>query len=235
MTGEFEGKIVMVTGANGGLGRAVAQRFYEAGASLALIERQASPLPAGGDAEKWLSVSADVTDKASVQAAVDQIVAHFGRIDVLVHTVGGYAAGKAVHEVDLDIWDRMMRLNALSAYITAGTVAAHMIQQQVHGKIVVVLARHAFEGQRNHSAYAASKAATQRIIESMAKELADHFITVNGVVPGTIDTPANRADMPNANFEKWVKPEEIADVILFLSSPRSSATSGDSITVYGRS
>ncbi len=233
MAGEFDGKVVMITGANGGLGRVVVQRFYEAGASLALIERQPSPIPADADANKWLSIAADVTDKTSVEAALAQIVDNYGQIDVLAHTVGGYAAGKAVYEVDLDIWEQMMRLNAQSVYVTAGTVAAHMVEQQISGKIVVVLARHAFEGQKNHSAYAASKAAAQRITQSLAKELADHEIAVNGVVPGTINTPANRAAMPNADFDKWVKPEAIADVILFLSSERSGAVSGDSITTYG--
>jgi len=235
MPGEFDGQVIMITGASGGLGSAVVQRFYAAGANLALIERQPSPLPDDADPTKWFSIPADGTDKASVKAAVDKIVAHYGQIDGLVHTVGGYAAGKAVHEVDLDIWDKMMRLNARSVYVTAGTVAAHMVEKSVSGKIVVVLARQALEGSKNHSAYAASKAAAQRIIQSMSKDLIDQGITVNGVVPGTIDTPANREAMPSANFDKWVKPEAIADVIQFLCSPQSDAISGDSLTVYGRS
>lgn len=233
MPGEWDNKVVMITGANGGLGRGVVQRFYEAGANLALVTRSA------GDAngivpDRFFGVSADVSDKASVQAAVDQIAAHYGRIDALVHTVGGYASGKAL-DVDVDIWDRMMTLNARTAFVTAGTVANYMVQQNLPGSIVIVLARHALEGQRNHAAYGASKAAARSVVQSLAKELLEHQIRVNGVVPGTIDTPANRKDMPNADFSKWVTPQQIADVILFLCSDQAKSISGDSITVYGRS
>lgn len=234
MPGEFEGKVVMITGAAGNLGEAVVRRFYDAGADLALVARTAD------DAQKLapdrvFGVGADVTDQASVQAAVDAIAAHFGHIDVLVHTVGGYAGGKAVHELDLDMWDRMMTLNAKSVFISAGTVASVMLSHNTPGSIVVVLAKHALEGQKNHAAYGASKAAAQRVVQSMAKELIDKGIRVNGVVPGTIDTPANRASMPNADYSKWVSPEQVADVILFLASDSASPISGDSITVYGRS
>ncbi|HLV34055.1 MAG TPA: SDR family NAD(P)-dependent oxidoreductase [Spirillospora sp.] len=234
MPGEWDGKVVMITGANGGLGSAVVRRFHAVGASLALVARRADDaknlVP-----DRAFAVGADVTDKTSVQAAVNQIAAHYGRIDALVHTVGGYGGGKAVHEVDLDLWDRMMTLNARSVYITAGTVANYMLEQNIAGSIVVVLARHALEGAKNHSAYGASKAAAQRIVQSMAKELLDRGIRVNGVMPGTIDTEANRRDMPNADFSKWVRPEEIADVMLFLCSDQSKPISGDSIAVYGRS
>jgi NAD(P)-dependent dehydrogenase (short-subunit alcohol dehydrogenase family) len=170
-----------------------------------------------------------------MQAAVAQIAAHYGRIDALAHTVGGFGGGQAVHGVDLDIWNRMMTLNATSLYITAGTVANTMLQSGNGGSIVAVLARHALEGQKNHAAYGASKAAAQRIIQSMAKELLAHGINVNGVIPGTIDTPANRDSMPNANFDQWVQPEAIAAAILFLCSPHAASISGDSLAVYGQS
>jgi 3-oxoacyl-[acyl-carrier protein] reductase len=233
MPGEWNSKVVMITGANGGLGRGVVQRFYEAGASLALVARSAE------DANNILpghafGVGADVSDKASVQNAVEQIAAYYGRIDALVHTVGGYAFGKAT-DVDVDLWDKMMTLNAKTAFVTAGTVANYMVQNNLPGSIVIVLAKHALEGQKNHAAYGASKAAAQRVVQSLAKELLDHQIRVNGVVPGTIDTPANRRDMPNADFSKWVTAEQIADVILFLCSDQAKPISGDSITVYGRS
>ena len=142
-------------------------------------------------------------------------------------------AARPVHEVDIDLWDKMMKLNAKGVYVAAGTVANYMLQQNTPGSIVVVLARHAFEGQKNHSAYGASKAAAQRIVQSMAKELADRQIRVNAVVPGTIDTSANRRDMPNADFSKWVSPVQIADVIMYLCSDAAQPINGDSITVYG--
>lgn len=234
MAGEFAGKVVMITGANGNLGSAVRQRFAEAGARLALVERSK-----GGETpeatETLLTVSADVTDPTSMDAAVAQIAAHFGQIDVLVHTVGGYAAGKPAHETGLDVWDKMMTLNARSVYVTCASVARQMVEKGVHGRIVVVLAKAALKGSSNHAAYTASKAAAQRVVESMAAELLDRGITVNGVMPSTIDTPANRQAMPNADFSKWVTPEQIADGIAFLASEKASAISGDSLPIYGRS
>ncbi len=234
MPGEFDGKVVMMTGVTGGLGPQVVQRFHEAGASLALLARRPNDardiVP-----EQALVLGADVTNKASVQAAVEQIDAHYGRIDALVHMVGGYSPGTTTPEVDLDLWDKMMNQNARAVFITAGTVANYMLRRSLPGSMVVLLARHALEGQKFHVAYGASKAAAQRVVQSMAKELIDHQIRINGILPGTIDTPANRRDMPNADFSKWVKPEQIAEVILFLCSDRSGAISGDSVQVYGRS
>jgi NAD(P)-dependent dehydrogenase (short-subunit alcohol dehydrogenase family) len=239
---EFDGQTIMVTGANGGLGVSVVQRFYEAGANLALVVRRASSLddlfaelPGTVDQSRWLAVEADVTSVESMQAAVSEIDGRFGRIDALAHTVGGYAGGKPAHELDLEMWDKMMTLNARSVLITAGTVANYMVQKNSSGSIVVVLARNALDGKKNHVAYSASKAAAQRIVESMSKELLDGGIRVNGVIPGTIDTPANREATPDADFDRWVKPESIADVILFLCSSAADSISGDSIAVHGRS
>ena len=235
MAGEFEGKVVMITGANGGLGSGVVQRFAAAGARLALVVRRKGDEDLCGGASECLVVEADVTDKASIQNAVDQIAARFGQIDALVHTVGGFASGSPVSEVDLDVFDKMLTLNTRSFYVTAGTVARYMLDKGVSGSITVILARNALEGRKNSAAYGASKAAVQRIMESMSKELLDAGIRVNGVIPGTIDTPANRADMPDADFSKWVQPEDIADTLLFLTSPGAAPVSGASIPVYGRS
>ena len=233
MAGEFAGKVVMITGASGNLGSAAAERFGSAGAKLALVERsKGGETPPATDMR--LNVSADVTDPASVDAAVAQIVAHFGRIDVLIHTVGGYAAGKPVHEAGIEVWDKMMNLNARSVYVTCGSVARHMVEKGIKGRIVVVLARAALKGSTNHAAYTASKAAAHRVVESMAAELLNNGITVNAVLPSTIDTPPNRQSMPNADFSKWVTPEQVADVMAFLASDSAAPVSGDSIQVYGR-
>lgn len=234
MAGEFAGKVVMITGAAGNLGSAAAERFGNAGAKLALVERsKGGELPPATDMR--LNVSADVTDPTSVDAAVQQIIAHFGQIDVLIHTVGGYAAGKPVHESGIDVWEKMMNLNARSVYVTCGSVARHMVEKDVKGRIVVVLARAALKGTTNHAAYTASKAAAQRVVESMAAELLNSGITVNAVLPSTIDTLPNRQSMPNADFSKWVTPEQIADAMAFLASESANAISGDSLQVYGRS
>jgi len=128
-----------------------------------------------------------------------------------------------------------MALNARSVYVTCGAAARHMVERGTAGSIVVVLARAALKGAKNQAAYTASKAAAQRVVESMAAELLDYGIRVNAVMPSTIDTPANRASMPNADFSRWVPPAQIADVIFFLASAAAAPISGDSIAVYGRS
>ena len=232
MAGEFDGQVIMISGANGALGQGVVAHFQATGARLVLLERKAAESTPSAD---QLTLAADVTDPASMQAAVAQAVEHFGQIDAFIHTVGGFASGKAVHDVDLDMWDKMLLLNARSVYVACGTVARHMVEKGVRGRIVAVLARPALKGSKNMAAYSASKAAAQRVIESMAAELVEQGIRVNGVIPGTIDTPANREAMPDADFAKWVKPAQIASAMAFLISDASSAVSGDSLTVYGRS
>lgn len=231
MTGVFEGKVVLISGANGGLGQAVVSHFRDAGAKLARIERKAKTTAS----LQQIILSADVTDVNSMGNAVQQVAEHFGQIDIYVHTVGGYSAGKPVHALDLHTWNRMFTLNAGGVYIAAGTVAQHMVEKNVHGSIIAVLARASLKGSKNHSAYSASKAAAHRVIESMAAELMEHGIRVNAVSPGTIDTEANRRDMPTADFSQWVRPEQIAAAIAFLASDAASAISGDNLAVYGQS
>ncbi|MBZ0291675.1 MAG: SDR family oxidoreductase [Anaerolineae bacterium] len=231
MAGAFEGKVVLISGANGGLGQGVVTHFRDEGAKLALIERGAETTKSS----EQMVVSGDVTDVDSMAAVVQQVVGHFGKIDAYVHTVGGYSAGNPVHSLDLNTWDKMMALNARAVYIATGTVAQQMVEQGSGGSIVVVLARAGFKGGKNQAAYSASKAAAHRIVESMAAELLEHGIRVNAVSPGTIDTQANRDAMPGADFSKWVKPEQLAAAIAFLVSDAASAISGDNVAVYGRS
>ncbi len=240
MDAEFAGKTVMISGAGGALGRAVVARFAVSGANLALLERDSGSLDAlvselGLTADRCLGVSANATDPASVDAALAQAADRFGQVDALVHTVGGYSAGQPVHQAGVDVWENMMALNARSVYVTCGAAARHMVERGTAGSIVVVLARAALKGAKNQAAYTASKAAAQRVVESMAAELLDYGIRVNAVMPSTIDTPANRASMPNADFSRWVPPAQIADVIFFLASAAAAPISGDSVAVYGRS
>lgn len=234
MTGILAGKVAVVTGANGNVGQAVSRLFAAEGAIVALVGRKAADVETLARELNGLAVAADVTDVSSVNAAVEKIATEAGRVDILAHTVGGFAMGQPVHESGLDVWDKMMTLNARSLYITAGRVAQHMVENGIRGKIVGILARNAYKSTAKSAAYSASKAAAQRIMESMALELRDQGIQVNAVVPGTIDTPQNRADMPKADFGKWVQPDDIAQVILFLASPQAGAISGVSLEVYGR-
>ena len=166
----------------------------------------------------------------------------FGRIDVLANAIGGYRAGQPVHETPLDTWDFMLNLNARTAFVLSRAVVPAMLAQG-SGKIVHVAARAALRstasfavaGAANAAAYSASKAAMVRLVESLADELRHNQINVNCVLPGTIDTPQNRESMPKADHSRWVPPEAIADVILFLASDAARAVNGAAVPVYGQS
>ena len=234
MAGEFSGKVVVVTGANGNIGQVVARKFAEQGATLVLVGRKEADLAEIIQELGGTAGVADVTDEASVDALVKMIEDKHGRIDVLAHTVGGFASGQPVHESGLDVWNKMMALNALSVYVTGGRVARHMVEKDVPGRIIAILSKNAYKGTAKSAAYSAAKSAAQRVLESMASELRPNNITVNGIVPSTIDTPQNREATPNADFSKWVQPEEIADAMLFLASEKARSISGISLDIFGR-
>lgn len=240
MAGLFEGKVVLITGAAGNLGQAVTLRFAREGAKLVLVERNLERLTAlakrveADYGVQTMIYPLDVGNPAEIDTLIANIHERFGRMDVLAHTVGGYAAGKTVADGDLDIWDRMMNLNARPVYLMGGRAAAQMLAQGQGGKIIFVLARSGLKGSSKHSAYTASKAAAQRVMESLSAEVRDQGINVNAVLPSVIDTPPNRADMPDADFSKWVTPEQIADAIAFLASDAASALHGVSLEVYNR-
>lgn len=236
---DFTDQVVVVTGAAGRLGRAVAESFLGAGARLALVDRASDRLPrlypALGEAAEHLLVNAvDVTDADAVASMAAVVVDYFEQIDVLVNVVGGYRAGRPVHETDVATWDHMLSLNARSAFLVSRAVVPHMLESG-RGKIVNVAARAALAGGKNAAAYSAAKAALVRLTESMAEELKGAGINVNCVLPGTIDTPQNREAMPKADHSRWVAPEAIADVILFLASEAARAVHGAAIPVYGLS
>jgi len=235
MASEFSNQVVLITGASGNLGQAVTRRFAEAGAKLVLIDHNEKRLPALQEQyPESLRLAVDVTNAESVDAMVRQVEEKFGQIHVLAHTVGGFAAGHPVHETPQDLWDRMFNLNVRPIYLVGGRIAQHMIEHAVGGKMVFVLARSGLSGSARMAAYTASKAAAQRIMQSMAAELKERGINVNGVMPSTIDTPPNRESMPNADFSKWVTPEELANTIAFLASEAANGLYGASLEVYGR-
>lgn len=180
------------------------------------------------------ALGADLTNTDEVEVIMSQAVDRFGRLDVLVHTVGGYRAGTALHETPLATLDFMFELNAKTVFLTNHAVIPQMIRQG-SGRIINMAARPGLQGQANMSAYSASKAAVIRLTESAAAELKDYGINVNCVLPGTIDTPQNREATPDADFSRWVQPESLADVILFLASHAARDIHGAAIPVYGRS
>ncbi|MAT99239.1 MAG: 3-oxoacyl-ACP reductase [Anaerolineaceae bacterium] len=235
---EFRNKVVMVTGASGNLGSAVTRAFAAAGAKLALIDRHPELLeeafPDLATSDRYFTEDADLTKQEAVTAVVNKIVDKFGRIDVLVHTVGGFFSGPPLHETPLEKLDFMLLLNAKTTFITNQAVLQKMVPQE-SGKIINIAARPALQGNKNMSAYSAAKAAVLRLTESAAAEVKTHGINVNAILPGTIDTPQNREAMPKANTDNWVKPESLADVILFLASEAARDIHGAAIPVYGRS
>jgi len=236
---DFADRVTLVTGASGNLGAAAAHGFRAAGSHLILVgssEERLATMVAGLGAGPGgvLTVPADLTDAESVAGLVAQAVARFGRIDILVNAVGGYRAGTPVHETPEEAWDFMLDLNARTTFLTSRAVIPQMLEQG-SGKIVNVAARAAMRGTANAAAYVASKAVVVRLTESMAAELMGHGINVNCILPGTIDTPQNRDAMPNVDHSRWVTPEDIGAVILFLASEAARAVHGAAVPVYGLS
>jgi len=235
---DFSGRVVMVAGAAGNLGEAVARAFGEAGARLVLLDRGPDRLtalyPELARAEGHLLLGGvDAADETSVAAAVGAALERLGRIDVLANTVGGWRGGTAAHETPLETWDLLHDLNATTALVLSRAVVPAMLEQGM-GKIVHTAARAALAGSARSAAYSASKAAVVRLVESLAAELGPRGINVNCVLPGTIDTPQNRASMPKADPTRWVPPGAIAQVFLFLASDAAWPINGAAIPVYGR-
>ena len=232
---DFTGKVALVTGAAGSLGQAAAQAFAQAGGKLAVADLAADRLEQlYGEAEDHLVVTVDLTDERSVQDMVSQIVERFGQIDVLANIAGGFQMGPALQDTPVETWEFMMNLNARSVFLTSRAVLPHMVARQ-KGRIVNVAARAAVQPKGRMAPYCASKAAVLTFTESLAAEHKGDDINVNCILPGTIDTPANRAAMPDADFDSWVPPSALADVILFLASDAARAVNGAAIPVYGRS
>jgi NAD(P)-dependent dehydrogenase (short-subunit alcohol dehydrogenase family) len=235
----FEGKVALVAGGTGGLGRAVSTAFLNEGADLIVTFRNdqefADLKRAGGaSASKLAGHQVDVTDEASVQQLIDEIASEHGGLDVLVNTVGGYVGGIKLWDLDTKRFDQMLALNLRSGYVLARSAVKLMLKQG-NGTIVNVAAKAAFDHAAGAAAYAASKAAAVAMMDSLAADLKGSGVRVNSVLPSIIDTEANRKAMPQADFSKWPKPEEIARVILFLCSDDSKVINGAAIPVYGQS
>ena len=232
-------KIALIAGGTGGLGRAVSLAFLRDGARVVVTYRKDSELEelrgaAAGDASRLIARSADVTDLAAAQELVEQIVADHGRLDVLVNTVGGYAGGIKLWELERKTFEQMLVLNVRSGYALARAAVPAMLKQG-KGAIVNVAAKAAFDHAAGAAAYAASKAAAVAMLDSLAADLRGTGVRVNSILPSIIDTPANRAAMPAADFSAWPKPEDIARVILFLCSDDARVIHGAAIPVYGDS
>lgn len=234
----FTGQNVLITGAGGNLGQAVAEAFWQAGANLILVERRPEKLQETfanwlDTGRVWLA-SADVTDEDSVNQMVATVLKTAGRVDVLVNVAGGFVMGPPLHETETNTWDFMLNLNSKSVFLTSKALVPHMLANG-RGKIVNISARAGLEGKGKMIPYTVSKAAVIRLTEGLAAEVKDKGINVNCVLPGTIDTVQNRAAMPQADTSKWVPPADLANVVLFLASDLAKAVHGAAIPVYGLS
>jgi NAD(P)-dependent dehydrogenase (short-subunit alcohol dehydrogenase family) len=238
MADKFSRKVALVTGGTGGLGRAVTLAFLHEGASVIATyikkdEADALKDAIGPNARLEL-LPRDATDEAACRALVDGITARHGQLDILVNTIGGFAGGKALWETDPKTYQLMMTLNVHAGYNLARTVVPAMLRKK-SGSIVNIASKAALDHAAGASAYVASKAAALALFDSLAQDVKGSGVRVNSILPSIIDTEPNRKAMPNADFSKWPKPEEIAQVILFLCSNEAKLIHGASIPVYGES
>jgi len=236
MESSLHDRVVVITGGFGALGRALAAVLAEKGARVALLDRtQPAGEQTGGDRMLLLG-GVDLGDAAAVQAAFGQVAQRWQRIDGLVNVAGGFAWEKLAEgltEASLATWDRMYAMNLRSAVAASQAVLPRM-SVPGRGRIVNIAAGAALKAAAGMGAYAASKAGVMRFTEALAEELKERGITVNAVLPSIIDTPANRADMPTADFSRWVTPRALAGVIAFLLSDDAAAITGASLPVSGR-
>jgi NAD(P)-dependent dehydrogenase (short-subunit alcohol dehydrogenase family) len=232
-------QVAIVTGAAGNLGKAVVEAFLNSGVNVVCVDYEVERIQqvysrGAGPANHLYIVSADLTQPEDAQRMAAETLERFGRIDILVNTVGGYQAGTPLHETPVETWDGMLNLNARTVFMASQAVIPHMIERGT-GKIVSIAARPGLSGRANMAAYSASKSAVIRLTESMSEELKNFGIRVNCIIPGTIDTPQNREEMPAVDPQRWVKTESLADVVLFLCSEAARDIHGATLPVYGLS
>ena len=237
MSDELRGKVILIAGASGALGSAVAREFAQTGARLALtgrseqkLERLAAEI--GLPAERVFAAMADVTQADGVNTLMETVVARFDRIDVLLNTVGGWGGGKMVGETSIEQWERMMTLNLRSAFLLSRAVLPGMLENG-WGRIVHVSSKTAVAPRAGQAAYAVAKMGVITLTETIAVEVKGSGVTANVILPSIIDTPANRDAMPKADPHKWVPPEHIAATMCFLCSDAAASINGARIPIYG--
>ncbi len=230
MTAKMTGKIALVTGADGGLGRYVTQAFLDAGATVVGVSRKVQP--SDFNSPSFTALPAEISTAAGSQKMVDSVVSRFGRLDVLAHTVGGFSFGGPIAKTDDATFQRMFELN-LNCTFYVLHAAIPVMRKTGKGRIIAIGSRAALEPAAGVGAYSASKAAMVSLIRTAALENKDVGITANVILPGTIDTPANRKEMPKADVSKWVQPSAIAELIVWLASDAGQNVNGAMIPVYG--
>jgi 3-oxoacyl-[acyl-carrier protein] reductase len=225
----MHGKNVVITGASGALGKVVAEMALARGARVAGVDHARSQI--ADTAERMELGGVDLSDDTQAKQAIDAVAAHFGGLDVLINIAGAFSF-ETIAEGDPKTWQRLHAINVLTALNASRAAIPHLVTSRA-GRIVNIGAMGALQAGAGMGPYAASKAGVHRLTEALAAELKGK-VTVNAVLPSTIDTPANRADMPKADFAKWVTADELANVILFLASDAASAVTGALLPVAGR-
>jgi NAD(P)-dependent dehydrogenase (short-subunit alcohol dehydrogenase family) len=225
------GKVAVITGAKGGLGSFVTEAFLAAGARVAGVSRSIQVNDFSHP--EFAAIPAELSSGDAAQTLVEQVVARFGRIDALVHVMGGFAGGKSVAETDDATFEKMLDLNYRAAFFVARAVLPQM-RQQGSGRILAVASRQAVEPATMVGAYSASKAALVSLIRTIAMENKDRCISANTVLPGTMDTPANRAGDPQADGSQWVQPAQVAELLVHLASDAGAQITGAAIPIYGK-
>lgn len=220
---DMKGKVVLITGGAGALGQTVVPAFVSTGASVILGDRNPAQVPG------VIALKADFTDQTQVRSLVDGVIRTSGRLDALINLVGGFATGRLI-ETEVSLWQRMLTMNLTSAFLLSQAVLPSMLQRG-QGRIVHVAARAALEPFAGAAAYIVSKAGLIGLIRTLSSELEGSGVTVNAVLPSTIDTPANRRAMPAADPSKWARPDSIAHTLTFLASDDASQINGALIPI----
>lgn len=224
------GKVALVTGADGGLGHFVTQALLDAGATVIGVSKGIQPSDFPSPA--FTAMPADISTVGGANKLAENIAARWGRVNILVHTVGGFAGGQSVIETDDATFQRMFDLNLNSTFYLLRAVLP-LMRKTNGGRIIAIGSRAALEPGAGVGAYSASKAAMVSLIKTVALENKDAGVTANAILPGTMDTPANRRAMPNANVSKWVQPANIASLTLWLAGDAGKDVNGAAIPVYG--
>jgi NAD(P)-dependent dehydrogenase (short-subunit alcohol dehydrogenase family) len=220
--------VVFITGAKGGVGTFVTQKFLATGATVIGASRSISK--EDFRASNFVPLSVDFTRAAAVNEAIEATVARAGKLDVLVHVLGGFAGGAKLEDTDDATWEQMRDLNLTAAFYVLRAAIPHLRKSR-RGRIVVVGSLAAAEPRANLSAYVTFKAALTTLVRTVALENKDAGLTANVILPGTMDTPANRKAMPDADFSKWLDPAKVADLALWLADESAGHISGASIPI----
>ena len=224
-------KVVLITGAKGGLGSFITRRFLETGATVVGASRSISQQDFPG--RNFTALAVDFTTAPAVNDAVQSVMTRFGRLDVLVHLLGGFAGGQTVAETDDATWDRMRDLNLTSSFYVLRAAVPHL-RKSGKGRIVAIGSLTAVEPHPQLGAYITFKAALAMLVRTVALENKDAGLTANVVLPGTMDTPENRKAIPNADFSKWTQPSDVVNLVLSLTTERASRVTGAAIPIGGR-